>query len=79
FPVIAPLVFASSAFVPVDSMPGWLQAWANNQPVSVVISAVRALVLGRPAASLVLQALAWCAGILLVFVPLAVRRYRSVA
>ena len=79
FPVIAPLVFASSAFVPVDSMPGWLQAWANNQPVSVVISAVRALVLGRPAASLVLQALAWCGGILLVFVPLAVRKYRSVA
>jgi ABC transporter DrrB family efflux protein len=79
FPVMAPLVFASSAFVPVDSMPGWLQAWALHQPVSVVISAVRALVLGRPATTLVLQALAWCVGILLVFAPLAVRRYRSVA
>ena len=46
FPILAPLVFASSAFVPVNSMPGWLQAFAKNQPVSIAIDAVRSLVLG---------------------------------
>jgi ABC transporter DrrB family efflux protein len=76
FPVLAPLVFASTVFVPLDSMPGWLQVWAEHQPVSVTASAVRALVLGGPTASLVWQSLAWCAGILVVFAPLAVRRYR---
>jgi ABC transporter DrrB family efflux protein len=76
FPVVGPLVFASSAFVPVSSMPGWLQPFANHQPVSVTASAVRALVLGGPTASYVLQSLAWAAGILLVFAPIAVRRYR---
>ena len=76
FPVLAPLVFASSAFVPVSSMPGWLQGFARHQPVSITVSAVRDLVLGTPATSDVLQALAWMAGIVLVFAPLAVRRYR---
>jgi ABC-2 type transport system permease protein/oleandomycin transport system permease protein len=77
FPVLAPLVFASSAFVPVSSMPGWLQAFAVHQPVSVTASAVRALMIGGPTTSLVLQSLAWCGGILLVFAPLAVRLYRK--
>jgi ABC transporter DrrB family efflux protein len=76
FPVMAPLVFASSAFVPVATMPGWLQPFAEHQPVSVTASAARALTLGTPATSYVLQSLAWVAGILLVFVPIAVRRYR---
>ncbi|HYR64069.1 MAG TPA: ABC transporter permease [Actinomycetota bacterium] len=76
FPVLAPLVFASSVFVPVGSMPSWLQGFAAHQPVSVTASAVRALVLGGPTTSWVLQALAWCGGILLVFAPLAVRKYR---
>jgi ABC-2 type transport system permease protein/oleandomycin transport system permease protein len=76
FPVLAPLVFASSAFVPVSSMPGWLQAFANHQPVSATASAVRALTLGGPVASEVWQAIAWSAGILLVFAPLAVWLYR---
>ena len=76
FPVVAPLVFASSAFVPVVSMPGWLQPFAEHQPVSVTASAVRALVVGGPTASYVLQAIAWCLGILVVFAPLAVMRYR---
>lgn len=76
FPVLAPLVFASSAFVPVSTMPGWLQPFAEHQPVSVTASAVRALVLGGPTTSLVLQCLAWCAGILIVFVPIAIRLYR---
>jgi ABC transporter DrrB family efflux protein len=77
FPVMAPLVFASSAFVSVSSMPGWLQPFAAHQPVSVTASAARALILGTPVTSYLLQALAWAAGILLVFVPFAVWRYRK--
>jgi ABC-type multidrug transport system permease subunit len=73
---MAPLVFASSVFVPVETMPTWLQGFAENQPVSVTASAVRALVLGGPTASYVLESLAWFAGIILVAAPLAVRRYR---
>jgi ABC-type multidrug transport system permease subunit len=76
FPVLAPLVFASSAFVPIASMPGWLQVWANHQPVSVTVNAVRDLVLGLPASSDVIQAVAWLVGILVVFMPLSVRLYR---
>ena len=77
FPVMAPLVFASSAFIPVSTMPGWLQVWAAHQPVSVTANAVRALVIGGPTTSYVLQTLAWCVGILLVAAPIAVRRYRK--
>jgi ABC-2 type transport system permease protein/oleandomycin transport system permease protein len=76
FPVLAPLVFASSAFVQVESMPGWLQVFARNQPVSVTVSAVRALMNGGPTGHFVIQAIAWCVGILLVFAPTAVRLYR---
>lgn len=76
FPMMMILVFASSAFVPTASMPDWLQLWAENQPVSVTVDAVRALVLGGPWGQHALVSLAWGAGILAVFMPLAVRRYR---
>ncbi len=76
FPVLAPLVFASSAFVPVATMPGWLRVFANHQPVSVTASAVQALTIGGPTASYVLQSIMWCIGILVVFAPIAVRLYR---
>jgi ABC-2 type transport system permease protein/oleandomycin transport system permease protein len=76
FPAMAPLVFASSAFVPVESMPTWLQWFAEHQPVSVNASAVRALTVGGPTAEYVLQAIAWDVGILVVFGVLAVRIYR---
>lgn len=79
FPLLFPLTFASSAFVPVASMPGWLQAFARHQPVSVVVDATRALMTGGPTAGVVVQALAWSAVILAVFAPLAVRRYRRTA
>jgi ABC transporter DrrB family efflux protein len=79
FPFLAIFVFASSAFVPLDTMPGWLQAFAEHQPVTAAINAVRALVLGGPTASDVVQALAWCIGIIVVFAPLAVHRYRRTA
>lgn len=76
FPLLFPLTFASSAFVPVASMPGWLQVYARHQPVSVVVDATRALMVGDPTSSSVLMALAWTIGLLAVLVPLAVRRYR---
>jgi ABC transporter DrrB family efflux protein len=79
FPVLAIFVFASSAFVPTSTMPDWLQVWADHQPVSVVTDAVRALVLGGPTASKVAAAIAWCIGIIAVFAPLAVARYRRSA
>jgi ABC transporter DrrB family efflux protein len=71
-----PLVFASSIFVPVETMPGWLQAIARVNPMTVTADASRALSLGGPAARLVLYTLLWVAAILAVFVPLSVRRYR---
>jgi ABC-2 type transport system permease protein/oleandomycin transport system permease protein len=76
FPLLFPAVFASSAFVPTATMPGPLRAFAENQPVTAVIDAVRALVLGGPTTSLVLTSLAWSLGILAVAAPLAVRKYR---
>jgi ABC-2 type transport system permease protein/oleandomycin transport system permease protein len=79
FPLLALLVFASNAFVPTRTMPGPLRAYANHQPLSATVNAVRALLLGGPTAGRVVTALAWIAGILIVFAPLAVRRYRRVA
>jgi ABC-2 type transport system permease protein len=76
FPILAPLVFASSAFVPVASMPGWLQVFAKHQPVSVVVNAVRDLTLGNGAGTQTLTALAWIVGIVAVCAPIAVARYR---
>ncbi|MGH2767955.1 MAG: ABC transporter permease [Actinomycetota bacterium] len=74
-----PLIFASSIFVPLETMPGWLQAFARINPITSTVSAVRALSLGGPAAAHVWRSLAWVAGILIVFVPLSVRRYRRAA
>jgi ABC transporter DrrB family efflux protein len=71
-----PVTFVSSAFVPIQSMPGWLQAFANNQPVTYVINTMRALALGGPIAADLWKSIAWLAGIFIVFVPLAVRAYR---
>jgi len=71
-----PLTFVSSAFVPVDTMPSWLQPFAETQPVSQMIDAVRALLLGQPVGNHGWWALAWCIGITAVFAPLAVRLYQ---
>jgi ABC-2 type transport system permease protein len=76
FPVLAPLVFASSAFVPTDTMPEWLQVFAEHQPVSATASAVRALTLGGPAAGDVIASIAWSVSIIAVFGTVAVRLYR---
>src|SRR5438105_1867665 len=75
---IFPLTFVSSAFVPIATMPGWLQAFANNQPVTLVINAMRAMALGGPVNPALWESLVWLAGVLIVFTPLAVRSYRRV-
>ena len=92
FPVMAPLVFASSAFVPVGSMPEWLQPFAEYQPVSIVANAVRSLCLGaqqmralalefhttyHSTAFYVWAAIGWIVLILAISIPFAVRRYRQ--
>ena len=71
-----PLTFLSSAFVPISSMPGWLQAFANNQPVTYVINVMRSMALGGPIAADLWKSIAWLAGIFIVFAPLAVRAYK---
>jgi ABC transporter DrrB family efflux protein len=72
-----PITFLSSAFVPISTMPGWLQAFANNQPVTYVIDTMRALALGHaPIEANLLKSIAWLAGIFIVFAPLAVRAYK---
>jgi ABC transporter DrrB family efflux protein len=94
FPLVFPLVFASGAFVPTSTMPGWLEVFARNQPLGVVINAVRSLLLGPDLSgpqrsfildtsdsttTLVLKSLAWIIGLTVTFGTLAVRRYRSVS
>ncbi|HLX47244.1 MAG TPA: ABC transporter permease [Streptosporangiaceae bacterium] len=71
-----PVTFLSSAFVPIRTMPGWLQAFANNQPVTYVIDTMRALAVGGPVWPSLWKSLLWLAGILIVFGPLAVRAYK---
>ena len=79
-----PVTFVSSAFVPIASMPGWLQAFANNQPVTYVIDAMRALALGPHNGGgdvwpPLWKSIIWLAAIFIVFLPLAVRAYRRAA
>jgi ABC-2 type transport system permease protein/oleandomycin transport system permease protein len=76
FTVIFPLTFISSAFVPVDSMPDWLQPVAEVNPITVMVDAVRALFIGTPAGNSIWGAVVWCFVILGVFAPLAAWRYR---
>lgn len=73
---VFPLVFASSIFVPVQTMPSWLQAWAKISPITVTVNTVRGLTLGLPIGNNAWYSVLWMAGILLVFVPLAISKYR---
>ena len=73
---IFPLTFVSSAFVPISTMPGWLQAFALHQPVTLVVDAMRAMALGGDIGTPLWQSLVWLAGTLALFGPLAVRAYR---
>jgi ABC transporter DrrB family efflux protein len=82
--MVFPLTFVSSAYVPVSSMPTWLRAFADHQPITVMVDAVRALtqgpaaeaLLGHSAGYYVIRSLLWSAAIVAVFAPLAVARFR---
>jgi ABC-2 type transport system permease protein/oleandomycin transport system permease protein len=78
FTILFPLTFVSSAFVPVDSMPGWLQPIAEHNPFTTMVDAARALFLGTPAGNDVWLALLWTLAIIAVFAPLSAWRYRRV-
>jgi ABC-2 type transport system permease protein len=71
------LPFISSAFVPTDTMPPVVRAFAQHQPVTSIVDAIRALLTGNPVGKELWIALAWCVGILLVAYLLAVRAYRK--
>jgi ABC transporter DrrB family efflux protein len=75
FVAIFPLVFASSVFVPVETMPSWLEAFASVSPITLSADAARALAIGTGDLASLWQSLAWCAGLLAVFLPLSVWRY----
>ncbi len=77
FPFLAPLVFASNAFVDPSSMPGPLKWWAKHQPVSATIDAMRVGVHGGPLTHTFVVAILWSVGIIAVLAPLAVARYRK--
>jgi ABC transporter DrrB family efflux protein len=82
--MVFPLTFVSSAYVPVATMPGWMQGFARNQPITFMVNAVRALtlgpdaeqVLGHPVGYWVIRALIWSVVLVAAFAPTAVARYR---
>jgi oleandomycin transport system permease protein len=75
FLLVLPLSFGSNTFVRTSTMPGWLQAFVNVNPISHLVSAVRGLMLGGPVAMPIAWTFAWIAGLLVVFFPLALRAY----
>ncbi len=79
FTAIFPLTFASSIFVPADTMPDGLRQFAEANPFTTISDAIRSLWLGTPANTDVWMSFIWCAVLIAVFAPLAVARYRKVA
>jgi len=76
FTAMFPIVFASGLLVPIQTMPGWLQAFAKANPMTLLAAACRGLMVGGPVAVQAGESMLWALGILLVFAPLAVRAYR---
>ncbi len=76
FTLIFPITFISSAFVPVESMPTGVEQFAEYNPVTVMVDAMRALWLDAPAGNAVWGAVAWSVGLVAIFAPLAVAKYR---
>jgi ABC transporter DrrB family efflux protein len=77
FTILFPVTFISSAFVPPQTMPDWLQPIAENNPFTTMVDAVRALFIGTPAGNDVWAAVVWCIAIIAVFAPLSAWRYRQ--
>lgn len=73
---VFPLAFASAIFVPVETMPHWLQVFANNQPVTQIVNAVRYLSIGNAPSEAILRTILWVIGIVAVFSPIATRLFR---
>jgi ABC transporter DrrB family efflux protein len=79
FTLVFPITFISAAFVPVESMPAGLQDFAEVNPITVVVDAMRALWLGAPAGNAIWGAVAWSIALIAIFAPLAVAKYRRTA
>ncbi|MCC5580783.1 ABC transporter permease [Microtetraspora sp. AC03309] len=77
FSLMMPITFTSNAFVPTDTMPGWLQKWVEINPVTHLADAVRGLLSGGPVASSATISVLWAAGLAVVFAPLSVRAFRN--
>ena len=76
FLIIMPLSFASNVFVPAQSLPSWMQNFVEWNPLTHLVAAMRGLFLGTPMGDSVYWTLAWCVGLVAVFLPLAMRAYR---
>ncbi len=82
--IVFPFTFVSSAYIPVATMPSWMRGFAENQPITVMVNSVRTLtqghpaeaLLGHPAAYFVIRSLLWSIGLIAVFAPLAIAKYR---
>jgi oleandomycin transport system permease protein len=79
FLVMLPLAFASNVFVPLATLPSWLQSFVSANPLTQLVSSVRGLFLGGPVAEHVMWTLAWMIGLVVVFAPLALRAYNRKA
>jgi ABC-2 type transport system permease protein/oleandomycin transport system permease protein len=75
---VFPLAFCSSIFVPISSMSGVVRKFAEHNPITYTVNVVRALTLGTPVGNNIWYSLVWIIGILIVFIPLAVRNYRKI-
>ena len=77
FLIIMPLSFASNVFVPATTLPSWMQNFVEWNPLTHLVAAMRGLFLGTPMGNSVYYTLAWCVGLVVVFMPLALRAYRK--
>ncbi len=77
FALIMPLSFASNVFVGTSTLPGWMQGFVDVNPLTHLVASMRGLFLGTPLGNHVWWTLAWCAGFVIVFLPLALRAYRK--
>jgi oleandomycin transport system permease protein len=77
FLLVFPLSFGSNVFVATDTLPGWLQGFVKVNPITHLVGAERGLLIGGPVAHHLWITLAWMAGLLVVFVPLALRAYNK--